>query len=85
VDELDGNVAAGALREVFALEVTTARGRCDGCGNVAQLGEACAYVNAPGIVIRCRRCDRVQLVLVRRNGSYVLAMSGMTWVELGAK
>ena len=46
--QLDGNGAAGMLSEVFALEVTGARGRCDGCGNVGALGEARAYVDAPG-------------------------------------
>ena len=35
---LDGNVAAGMLREVFALEVTAARGTCDGCGRSRGLG-----------------------------------------------
>ena len=65
MEELDGNGAAGPLGEVFALELTEARGRCDGCGNVAALGEARAYVDAPGLVIRCRSCDNVLLVLVR--------------------
>ena len=31
---LDGNAAAGLLGEVFAGEVTTAVGTCDGCGAV---------------------------------------------------
>jgi hypothetical protein len=85
VEALDGNVAAGALGEVFALEPTGARGRCDGCGNIGQLGEARAYVEAPGVVIRCRSCDSVLLVLVRRDRSYVLALQGMTWLELAAR
>ena len=82
MEALDGNAAAGALSEVFALEITSARGRCDGCGNVAQVGEARAYVEAPGVVLRCSGCDGVLLVLVRRGTSYVLAVQGMTWLEL---
>ncbi len=82
MEELDGNGAAGALSEVFALEVTAARGRCDSCGNVAALGEARAYVDAPGIVIRCRSCDEVLLVLVRGERRYWLGVPGMTWLEL---
>jgi len=31
---LDGNAMAGALGEVFAVDVTAAVGRCDGCGAV---------------------------------------------------
>ena len=84
MEELDGNGAAGALSEVFALEVTAARGRCDACGNVAPLGDARAYVDAPGIVIRCRTCDGVLLVLVRGEGRYWLGVQGMTWIEMRA-
>ena len=82
MDELDGNAAAGMLSEVFALEVTAARGRCDSCGNVAELGEARAFIEAPGLVIRCRACDGVLLVLVRGNGRYWLGAQGLSWFEL---
>ena len=85
MEELDGNGAAGRLSEVFALELTGARGRCDGCGNVAALGEARAYVDAPGLVVRCRNCDSVLLVLVRGDDRYWLAVQGLTWLELAAQ
>ena len=84
MEELDGNAAAGMLAEVFALEPTGARGRCDGCGNVAYLGEARAFVEAPGLVIRCRACESVLLVLVRGDGRYWLGVQGLTWLELRA-
>jgi len=70
------------LSEVFALEVTAARGRCDSCGNVAELGEARAFIEAPGLVIRCRACDGVLLVLVRGDGRYWLGAQGLSWFEL---
>ena len=78
---LDGNVAAGPLSEVFALEMTAARGRCAECGAEAQLAEARAFVDAPGHVMRCASCDNVLLVLVRAERRYVLTLSGMAWVE----
>ena len=31
---LDGNAAAGALREIFVADVTTAHIQCDACGSV---------------------------------------------------
>ena len=40
------------------------------------------HVEAPGVVLRCSGCDSVLLVLVRRGTSYVLAVQGMTWLEL---
>jgi hypothetical protein len=82
VEELDGNGAAGALSEVFALEITEARGRCDGCGNIAALGEARVYMDAPGLVVRCRACESVLLVLVRGDDRYWVGVQGLSWLEL---
>ena len=84
MEPLDGNVAAGMLREVFALELTAARGRCDGCGAEALLAEARAYVDAPGLVLRCASCENALLVLVRSDGRYWLGAQGLTWLELRA-
>jgi hypothetical protein len=35
---LDGNAAAGLMREVFVHDMTAARGACASCGNVAAMG-----------------------------------------------
>ena len=82
MEALDGNAAAGAMSEVFGLEVTAARGCCDGCGSVAHVGEAKVYLECPGIVLRCRGCDNVLMVVVEGDGRYWLRLSGLTWVEL---
>ena len=82
MEALDGNGAAGKLSEVFAVDVTSARGRCDSCGNVAQLGEAIVYMDAPGLVIRCRACEGVLLVLVSGDRMRRLTVRGMSWLEL---
>ena len=84
MEELDGNAAAGMLSEVFVLELTAARGRCDGCGNIAAVGEARVFVDSPGLVVRCRSCESVLLVLVRGDGRYWLGVQGLTWLELAA-
>ena len=85
MEPLDGNVAAGALSEVFALELTGARGRCGSCGNVAFMAEAVAFVEAPGVVLRCRACEQELVVLVRADDRYVLSLSGVAWLELRAR
>ena len=36
---LDGNAAAGLLRELFAFEMTTALGTCANCGKTGSIGE----------------------------------------------
>jgi Family of unknown function (DUF6510) len=72
---LDGNAIAGALLEVFRVEMTTALGTCATCGTRALLAECDVYLRAPGIVGRCRACQNVLIVLV--------AMRGVTCVDLG--
>ena len=39
MDELDGNRAAGLLREIFGREMTVAVATCASCGAVAPIGE----------------------------------------------
>jgi hypothetical protein len=72
---LDGNAAAGTLREVFSFEVTIAKYTCEGCGKTDQIGAAMVYeVRGMGTVLRCPGCDNA---LIRLAYSY-----GRLWVDL---
>ena len=53
---LDGNAAAGILREVFVHDLSAARGACAVCGAVAQMGSQHLYMYplSPGAVLRCQ-------------------------------
>jgi Family of unknown function (DUF6510) len=82
--KLDGNSAAGLLRELFAVEVTTARGRCDNCGAIGEIGSVSLYANAPGCVFRCPRCEAVLMRIVADGGRYWLDVRGITWLEIRA-
>ena len=84
MERVDGNAVAGILDEVFAFETTEARGRCDACGAVWQLGAAHVYAHplAPGAVVRCRACESVLVVAVRADGRIRLACVGLTWLEI---
>jgi hypothetical protein len=62
---LDGNAAAGTLAEVFAAEMTVAMSTCVACGDNHPIGELRAYLDAPGVVLRCPSCDAVQIRFVR--------------------
>ena len=55
---LDGNAAAGALREVFAVDVTSAHGQCVGCGNTAPMAEARLFGTHPGSCCAARAATR---------------------------
>jgi hypothetical protein len=64
-DYVDGSVLAGPLSEVFAVDMTTATGRCCGCGRTNAVSELRVYGTAPGFVARCPGCDEVVLRVVR--------------------
>jgi hypothetical protein len=79
---LDGNAAAGALSEAFAVEITSAMGTCAGCGTRAALGEALVYMAGPGTVLRCSDCDAVLLRYAHIHGRLNVEMRGVRRVEL---
>ena len=82
--KLDGNAAAGLFRELFAFELTTARGRCDNCGAVAEVGAVFVYANAPGTVLRCPQCGNVLMRMAKNDGRYWLDVRGVSWLEVHA-
>jgi len=79
---VDGNALAGELSEVFSHEMTVARVACSGCGAVEQLGADHAYIQAPGMVLRCFHCDNVLLVIVRAGEQLRVSLPGSKWIDL---
>jgi Family of unknown function (DUF6510) len=79
---LDGNAAAGALSEVFAMDVTSAITRCDGCGQTGVFAESRLYVDAPGLVARCSGCDAVLLRVVSTPTDTYLDLRGLTYLRV---
>jgi hypothetical protein len=82
VSYVDGNGLAGALREVFAVDLTTATGTCAGCGSVRPMAETRVYDRAPGLVARCPGCEAVLLRVVRTPERVFLDLRGLSCVEL---
>ena len=81
---VDGNAAAGILREVFVHELSAARVACASCGAIGQLGGQHLYMYplSPGAVLRCGSCQEVLLVFVHAGGRYRLGLRGLTWLEM---
>ncbi len=81
---LDGNAAAGILREVFVHDVSGARGACACCGTMAQLGSQHLYMypRSPGGVLRCMGCHEVLMVVVTIGGRRRIGLQGLRWLEL---
>ena len=81
-DYLDGNAAAGELGKVFAVDITTAEGRCGECGTTKCLAEAHLYMHGPGLVARCPACEHVLLRLVNVDEHVFLDVRGMIYLRL---
>jgi hypothetical protein len=79
---LDGNALAGALGELFAVDVTTAVGACASCGTRGAIAQARVYADAPGMVARCPACGEVVLRLARGPGRAWLDLRGVTCLEV---
>jgi hypothetical protein len=78
---LDGNAVAGLLREVFAVEMTTAIGTCDACG-VAEAVGALHVFRGAGIVMRCPHCHRVVLTIIADRARAWIGFSGVRMLQL---
>lgn len=79
---LDGNVLAGPLAAVFAVELTAATGTCAHCGARGVLAQADVYTDAPGLVARCRACAEVLLRLATGDGRSWLDLRGLSVLEI---
>ena len=79
---LDGNAAAGTLGEVFSFEVTTAHYACEGCGRVAHIGEAMAYMTEIGTIVRCPSCDHALIRLAHSRGRHRLDLRGIRHLQV---
>ncbi len=80
---VDGNELAGGLRELFAVDMTVARGRCASCGLVGMVAQARVFDDGgPGQVARCPGCESVLFKVVRAPGRAWLDLRGLSYLEL---
>ena len=74
----DGNLLAGPLSEVFALEATAAVAQCRGCGRSGPVATLVVYGPEPGLVGRCPDCSDVLLRVVRTPDEVWLDLGGIS-------
>ncbi|HEY7146179.1 MAG TPA: DUF6510 family protein [Streptosporangiaceae bacterium] len=79
--DLDGNVLAGAMSELFAIDITSATAQCASCGVTGPVAQARVYADAPGLTARCPACGQVVLRLVRAPDRAWLDLRGITFLE----
>lgn len=78
----DGNALAGPLAEIFAVDMTSAIGRCTGCKATGPLARLRVYGPAPGFVARCPDCGQVMLRLVRSSTDAWLDVRGTISLQI---
>lgn len=81
MESLDGNAIGGLLLDAFGTEMTTATAVCLTCGGTLPLAEQVVYNRAPGIVVRCRTCVSILMVLVNVRGINCVDLSGLATLE----
>jgi hypothetical protein len=79
---LDGNAAAGVLRELFAVDTTTADATCGGCGNIGPVGGMFEYGQEMGVVLRCPACASPVVRIVRTNAAKYVDFSGLRLLRI---
>jgi Zn finger protein HypA/HybF involved in hydrogenase expression len=78
---VDGNAVAGLLREVFAVEMTTATAMCDTCGASDSVGALHVFRGA-GVVMRCPHCDNVLLTIVTDDMRVSVSFAGLRTLQV---
>lgn len=82
---LDGNAAAGLLREIFGTEMTVNPAECAHCGNIAAIAELLAFMQGPGVVLRCPGCEEVILRIVQTPDTLYFDMRGAAYIQIHYK
>jgi hypothetical protein len=84
MDALDGNAIGGMLYRVFGGEMTMAQAECGGCGARGPLAECEVYLGGPGVIVRCRVCHNIVIVLVEVREMMCVDLDGLSVLELPA-
>jgi len=82
MEALDGNAIGGMLYNVFGGEMTTAQVECGGCGARGPLAECEVYLRGPGVVVRCRACHSIVMVLVEVREMICVDLGGLRELDL---
>ena len=78
---LDGNAAAGLLREVFAVEMTPASCSCAVCGRISAVGALRLYGGAMGSVLRCPNCEALVLCVISGPAGHFIELRGVLHIH----
>jgi Family of unknown function (DUF6510) len=81
MEALDGNAVAGDLAEVFGTEMTVFTATCGSCGAAGPVAELAVYDVEMGIVIRCRHCTALLVVITQFRGMSCVDLTGLAALD----
>ena len=84
MEALDGNAIGGMLYHVFGREMTMAHAECNRCGAHGPVAECEVYLGGPGVVVRCRVCHNIVMVLVEVHEMVCVDRGGLSELPPGA-
>ena len=79
---LDANAVAGALYEIFGVDMTAEPTECAHCGREGEMGTLLAFTHGPGIILRCSGCENVVLRIVQTSNATYLDARGAVYLRL---
>ncbi len=79
---VDANAVAGLLAEIFGKDLTAEPTECAHCGNQAEIGTLLAFIQGPGVVLRCSTCKQIVLRIVQTPGAIYLDARGAVYLKL---
>ncbi len=82
---VDGNAVAGLLDEIFQTEVTGCQTECAHCGKQGEVGSLLAFVQGPGVVLRCPVCESVLIRIVQTPADTYLDARGVMYLRLSRR
>ena len=85
MEALDGNAIGGLLSEIFGGEMTMAQAVCGRCRARGPVAECEVYFGGAGIVVRCRVCHGIVMVLVEVREMVCVDLSGLSELEAPAR
>ena len=84
MEALDGNAIGGMLCEIYGREMTMAQAACGCCGERGPLAECKVYLGGPGVVVRCRVCRNIVMVLVEVRQMMCIDLDGLSELDVPA-
>jgi hypothetical protein len=82
---VDGNAVAGQLEQIFGRDMTMAMARCAGCARDAEMGALMAFIQSPGVVLRCPACQNAIARIVETPTAIYLEARGAAYLRMAPR